>query len=262
MGAFQKQYAQDFQALYAMPLRERAHYYLSRDLLRTKRGFTSQQERCAVQDEIQAAGMACRPFWDDEADGKKLDPEGKAFARYRRRHPTFSLMVRTGALTMLLDAQSRLPTPYRLVLKAGLRPIEVQKQTFDDYLELTRRAHPAWADDASYQYAAEFVTDPSTNLPPHATGGAVDVALWDDGAHAYADVGSPINVAEDRSWGDNHDGLAAKQIELRTLLRDVMLGAGFAPLASEWWHFSYGDQRWAVYYDKPHALYGTVEVLD
>lgn len=29
-----------------------------------------------------------------------------------------------------------------------------------------------------------------------------------------------------------------------------MLSVGFAPCDNEYWHFSYGDERWARYYNK------------
>ena len=37
-----------------------------------------------------------------------------------------------------------------------------------------------------------------------------------------------------------------------------LASAGFSPLAEEWWHWSFGDQRWAVFRGADHARYGLV----
>nr|WP_272876316.1 M15 family metallopeptidase [Allochromatium tepidum] len=44
----------------------------------------------------------------------------------------------------------------------------------------------------------------------------------------------------------------------RRLLLLAMLQAGFAPMPSEWWHYSYGDCYWAAYAQQPQAIYGQV----
>ncbi|HEY5667651.1 MAG TPA: M15 family metallopeptidase [Candidatus Saccharimonadales bacterium] len=256
--AFTKQYITTFDELAIVPPDERYRFYLQRNLLATEQGFSAQQEPVVRQAEIERAGIMCRPFWNDENDGNELDSEGQAFEAYRQTHPTFDLIIRTGALKRLAAAQKALPKHLRLVLKASFRPLEVQQTVFDAELANTKQKHPEWDDETAYKHTLEYVTDPSVNLPPHASGGTVDLTLWDETTNTYVDVGSPINAVDDSSWGDNHDGLTKSQIAMRDMLRSTMLAAGFAPLASEWWHYSYGDQRWAVYYDKPEALYGAV----
>ena len=52
----------------------------------------------------------------------------------------------------------------------------------------------------------------------------------------------------------------------RELLNRVMSRAGFRRLPHEWWHFSFGDQVWALleWLDNPakivNAIYGRVEI--
>ena len=43
---------------------------------------------------------------------------------------------------------------------------------------------------------------------------------------------------------------------LRRLLASSLLAQGLAPLAEEWWHWSFGDQRWAVSQGGTESLYG------
>jgi D-alanyl-D-alanine dipeptidase len=42
----------------------------------------------------------------------------------------------------------------------------------------------------------------------------------------------------------------------RAILRKAMLNTGFYFYPGEWWHYSYGDQSWAVYIGKTPAIYG------
>ena len=46
-----------------------------------------------------------------------------------------------------------------------------------------------------------------------------------------------------------------EQAKWRHLLHDLMIEEGFAPFYGEWWHFSYGDKEWAVFYQQPAAIY-------
>ena len=44
------------------------------------------------------------------------------------------------------------------------------------------------------------------------------------------------------------------------LLRNVLKEVGFVNFCDEWWHFSYGDQNWAVKTDADYAIYGSMEL--
>lgn len=49
-----------------------------------------------------------------------------------------------------------------------------------------------------------------------------------------------------------------EQAKWRILLHDLMVAEGFAPFYGEWWHFSFGDREWSVFYDAPYAQYGPI----
>lgn len=96
--------------------------------------------------------------------------------------------------------------------------------------------------------APGFLADPDDPgmIPPHLTGGAVDLTLtWD---------GTPLNLGcgFDHFGSDAHadafesDGRSTVVRQLRRLLHHAMSQAGFCGLAEEWWHFSWGDQLWAA----------------
>ena len=124
---------------------------------------------------------------------------------------------------------------------------EVFKDQFDDELELYERIH-------------ERVAVPT--VAGHPTGGAVDVAIYDESKGDIVDFGTALDdlttdliyyAAEDISYEAKAN---------RKLLRDAMMAEGFAPYDGEWWHFCYGDKEWAFYYKKDRALYDQVYSLE
>lgn len=99
--------------------------------------------------------------------------------------------------------------------------------------------------------------DPLTP-PPHSTGGAVDVTLYDRNAQSLIDMGSPIDEMSMRSQ-PNHFAQLAQDSDLseaersavqtaaqhRQILYEAMAASGFQRHLGEWWHFCLGDQMWA-----------------
>ena len=96
----------------------------------------------------------------------------------------------------------------------------------------------------------------SPDIAGHPTGGAIDITIAFDGKDA--DMGSGIADFTSDKIETYTEGLSDEQRANRALLRDVLMGAGFAPFDGEWWHFSYGDREWAAYYHQPNALYDQI----
>jgi D-alanyl-D-alanine dipeptidase len=63
-------------------------------------------------------------------------------------------------------------------------------------------------------------------------------------------MGSEFDEASERIlpnyYSQQTDPTAPHICANRELLNRVMSGAGFHRLTHEWWHFSYGDQMWAL----------------
>lgn len=84
---------------------------------------------------------------------------------------------------------------------------------------------------------------------PHSTGAAVDITIVDARGQDIS-MGSEIDESSPKSLpsyyqrGEEPD--ARRYSENRELLRRIMEGVGFHRLSHEWWHFSYGDQFWAL----------------
>lgn len=72
----------------------------------------------------------------------------------------------------------------------------------------------------------------------HSRGATVDVTLFDMNLGREVDMGSPYDLLGTPSHFDYSSGLSQKQIELRRLLRTVMMKHDFKPVSCEWWHFT------------------------
>ncbi|WP_298925977.1 M15 family metallopeptidase [uncultured Ramlibacter sp.] len=173
--------------------------------------------------------------------------------------------VRSQVYTRLLRVQEGLPAGLRLRLYEGLRSLAVQQQLFDEEQARVVQAHPGLTPQQVHERASLLIAPPrhwdgSPNLPPHSTGGAVDVelvgadgAVIDFGMQARDWVRVPAQFCETR-----HAALPAAAQANRLLLAQAMEGQGFVNYVREWWHYSYGDRYWAMRTGQPQAIFGPV----
>jgi zinc D-Ala-D-Ala dipeptidase len=191
--------------------------------------------------------------------------------------------LREGVLSALLNAQQTLKASqphWKLFIFDAYRPVAVQKfmveLTFAKLLT-TRKLElsslsPAET-DAIWTEVYQFWAPPNLDLktpPPHSTGAAVDLTLFDTQSQELVCMGSPIDEVSARSqpdyFGDiaqNADLLnpdrenAALAHRHRQILDRVMTQAGFKRHPGEWWHFSLGDQFWAWLSQQASSAPGT-----
>lgn len=85
----------------------------------------------------------------------------------------------------------------------------------------------------------------------HSRGSTVDLTLVDAATGKELDMGSPFDWFGIESHPDYVCPLPI-QMENRLLLRNAMLRHGFAPLDSEWWHFTLANEPYPdTYFDFP-----------
>lgn len=193
------------------------------------------------------------PFWEEAND-----LEGQCYQEFLASHPTFRLMARQGVVQRLHNAASLLPDNWDIVVRAGYRPLAVQRQLLQSLAQHMQHKDPLLSAEQALDQARLFVADPARKLPPHCVGAAVDIEVIDAASGKLVDMGCPANT--DAPIAHTHSPLASKQQQKnRHILLEAMLAAGFANLAYEWWHYSYGDGYWAAFYNQPHALYGLVQ---
>lgn len=235
--------------------------------------ITEKLERSKSQEKIDFSKIAClnqqdplvlvrssekivvEPIWQ-----KADDFEGRMYAAYRADHPEYDgVYVRSELLKRLEKAANSLSEPYKLVIRAGHRPLAVQKRLLHDAIQDYKDEHADASNEEALQHARLYVSDPAIKLPPHCCGAAVDVELLDAASGRYVDFGSPLN--EDSARSHLHFNKITPQQEANRLLLIVtMLKAGFSSYYPEWWHYSYGDEVWAWFYHKDTCLYGLVEI--
>jgi D-alanyl-D-alanine dipeptidase len=196
-----------------------------------------------------------KPIWTTKGDF-----EGSMYADYIASHPEYDgVYVRSELLKRLEKAALSLAPSYTLVVRAGHRPIAVQKRLLTDVMQDYKADNPKATDEEALEHARMYVSDPDIKLPPHCCGAAVDVDMLDATSGRLVDFGSPVNLDSDISHLHS-EKITRSQRENRLLLLTAMLDAGFSSYYAEWWHYSYGDEIWAWFYHKDSCMYGLVEV--
>lgn len=166
--------------------------------------------------------------------------------------------LRKTVFKKLLKAQSFLPKGIYLFVKEGYRPISFQKKIFNQYKNKLRIQNPDLDEERLFIEASLFIAPPDI-VPPHSTGGALDLVLVDQKKQELDLGGFPDNNS---SYSDSCK-TAAKNISKiakhnRKILLTAMKKVGFINYPYEWWHYSYGDRYWAYVSKNPTAFYGSI----
>lgn len=139
----------------------------------------------------------------------------------------------------------------------GVRSTEVQNKLFHHQRDVLSQKRLTFTN--LYGFIEEIHHDISVpTVAGHTTGGAVDLTIYDEERETTLDMGSLIYELASDKISRHARALTFEQKKNRKLLSDLMISEGFAPTMSKWWQFSYGDRQWAVYYNKPYAIYDTV----
>ena len=163
-------------------------------------------------------------------------------------------LARVGVARRVAAANVALPVGYSLMVEEAFRPIWLQARYWEAHRDHLRREHPAMEEEALLREVSKFVAPP-TGSPPHGTGGAVDLVLAFDGRRV--DVGWP---SDRPGWGAPLSAAVDEpHLARRQMFGDALRGAGFVNYDFEWWHWSYGDQYWALKMGRTQAEYGLVD---
>lgn len=135
------------------------------------------------------------------------------------------------------------------------RPIDLQKKYFEKVKAEIIEKEGLTADEL-YHRIIQFIADPD-DTPPHCTGGAVDLTIFDLNKNEEFDMGTKIDEISDLAQ-TNHPKIIGKQKGNRGVLLSVMAEAGFVNSPYEWWHYSYGEKWWAMLTNQGYAVYGVL----
>jgi D-alanyl-D-alanine dipeptidase len=94
----------------------------------------------------------------------------------------------------------------------------------------------------------------------HYTGGAVDLTLADE--KGRLNMGTAFDEFHEKARSDffeKKENLSDEELVIRDnrrMLKDLMEQSGFLSNPEEWWHFDYGNPRWAKATNRPPIYLG------
>ncbi|ARB93501.1 M15 family metallopeptidase [Legionella longbeachae] len=173
--------------------------------------------------------------------------------------------IRKSVYEKLLIAQNMLPCNWKFKVYEGLRSLRVQKILFNQQINRLKSQKPHRNEEELFIDASKLVCpiysyDGTPIIPPHSTGGAVDLELIDIN-------GNLINLGmEIKDWykvdpdicKTHSKNISRVAFKNRMILLEIMLDLGFVNYPNEWWHFSYGDRLWAALTNEYKAIYGAI----
>ncbi|MGO8670006.1 MAG: M15 family metallopeptidase [Capsulimonadaceae bacterium] len=169
-------------------------------------------------------------------------------------------LLRRTVARMVADAGRALPAGHRLFVTTCLRTPAMQSAIRDRITEEQRAKHPEWTPATLTRMLNRMVAPLDPRAPaPHTTGAAVDVSI-------EGPDGALLTFSPTDDWWLHAPtyarGLDQVSRDNRALLIAAMEGAGLTNYLGEWWHWSFGDQGWALRVDSTIAYYGAVDVAD
>lgn len=175
---------------------------------------------------------------------------------YKRINPYYPVLVQTTVLEKLTRVAEKLPDNLFLQVDSGYRTSKTQQDLWNTRFTQFKDKNPSQTDQEIYDQVNKLVHDPKDRVPPHTTGGAIDISFIDKS-------GKELNLSEPYTKYYDEPQLKSNNITVhaqdqRLLLSSLMLSEQFAPNDKEYWHFSHGDKAWADYY-KQTSLYDSVD---
>ena len=175
--------------------------------------------------------------------------------------------VRKTIYEKLVAAQKLLLKHLRFCLYEGYLSLSLQKLLFNNHFSAIKKSHPQWSYEQIFIETTKLVSpvhnmNGSKNIPPHSTGGAIDVYLIDEFDN-IVDMGLPV-----KDWATDIDGTLSATASLiisdeakdhRAIMKESLSAVRSINYFAEYWHWSYGDRYWAYNTDAACALYGTVD---
>lgn len=173
---------------------------------------------------------------------------------------TAPVLVRQSVAERLVRAAAALGPGRGLQVVEGHRSHRRQDDLFRERLYRLAAIYPDWPPDALEEVAAEVIEVPSRSTvapPPHRTGGAVNVTLCHDDGQPI-DLGGDIGVSGRSASPGAHDMSGDPLQGPRRELFWALAATGMVVDVDRWWHWSYGNQRWAVV-TGGRAIYGPID---
>lgn len=156
------------------------------------------------------------------------------------------------------------------------RPVKVQQFLYDNWLpNYLKMMHPSFSNEEILRkrdfYTAKAPKSEKyinrNSPPPHSTGAAMDVTLRFKGSKNLLFMGTIYDDFTNKSRTDYYESIRSKRIlniseyealKNRRILFNAMKGEGLENYPFEWWHYSWGDQMWALLTNNNEAIYSNL----
>lgn len=171
-------------------------------------------------------------------------------------HP--KVFARAAVLHQLQKALEMIQPEYGFVIFDAYRSIETQKAMFQLFYRQIKAEHADWSEESLLEETRKFAADPYGNgrypILPHNSGGAVDLALTQDGKRVdfgteFDDLTAQASTNFFESEFDPSLGISPDRWQVirknRRILFQAMIQAGFTNFRNEWWHYDLGNCGWA-----------------
>ncbi len=174
------------------------------------------------------------------------------------------LWVRKAVADQLVEIQEKHLEPMGRKFKIWdpWRSRVVQNNVYEKYWNELKEEHPDWDDEKLAFQVGIFVThakDPK-RIPPHATGGAIDLTVIDAEGNEL-DFGTTFDWFGPEAkidYFEKNPGKNDVARDNRRWLHGLIKQYGFNDMEDEWWHIDKGTQLSAVEQGLEFAVYGEV----
>ena len=181
----------------------------------------------------------------DESDGIVINTE---FSSDRR--------LRKGVYERLLAAQKHLPQGYQFMIFEAYRSRARQFELWNELWTKMVQEHPDKTEEELSLLCSNFVSNPYGVGSGHQFGAAIDVSILDERGYEL-DMGTKMQEFCDKTE-TAFEGITPEQKQNRELLKSSLEKEGLVNYPAEWWHYSYGDRKWAQLTGKSQTIYGVL----
>lgn len=174
---------------------------------------------------------------------------------------TFATMFTRHAVYQRLLAINQLLAPHNgLFIFDVFRTKATQLFLYEKFSQDIKAKNPHFSEEELFDEVSKYVAVPSledtNDVPPHNSGGAVDLAIYDRASGKLWDFGSEFDETAEISHVDFFEkdfdsnlGISEVRWKLirknRRILFHLMCQHDFIGLPTEWWHYDLGDRLWA-----------------
>ncbi len=172
--------------------------------------------------------------------------------------------VRQAVYEKLCAAQKLLPHGLKFQLISGLRTLTVQARLFDQQQEKLKKQFPEMNERELFLETSKFVAPIKTwegnvNVPPHSTGGTIAIVLLNqEGKRIDMGIDFENPFQNEKAMHMEAPSISVEARNNREIMRKALLATGFVNYPGAFWHWSYGDRRWAFLTHAKHSIYGPI----